>query len=631
MSEIILNSNQQEAVNWGEGPLMVLAGPGSGKTTVLTQRIIRILNESVGERFRILALTFTKNAAKNMREKIDSAVSRGRERVYLTHFHSFCVDVIRQHGELEGIDTTFSILTIDEDRQELLLEIINEAIEKGLDFKKEDVKYFSVINSALERCIIQEEEPIPNSDNEKAAYLFYHYVKKMKTTARIDYAGLLYFTWLLLGKKQVFKHYSIVYKYICVDEYQDTNLVQYKLLTRLLKEDNPNIFVVADDDQIIYQWNGASPERLNEIITIYNMQILQLPENYRCPAEVVNIANKMIARNTFRYPSKISGVSLSDEDNINSVQLLSFNSFDEEIEWIANDIGSKNRTNKDTKIMARTRKLLEDTKSRLGELGINSVIHQRKIEFETPSMRFLHSLLRLFSSRADRIRLQRLLAAFYQIEGINIDYHSVIGQTSFTNGDLLKAFIRAVSDHNRIEDKTKKFIYTIDNDSYYINYNSFAELIFDWLDSFENDDSKPEEEYDNYLSEKKIFNLLKEEIEQETTDKLSLSAFLQELDSRDKADPVPEDAFELITIHAAKGLEFENVYLIGMADDLLPSYNSIKKGANPENLEEERRSCYVAITRTLKTLTMTYSSNYYGWPKKPSRFLFEMGLLGDDE
>jgi DNA helicase-2/ATP-dependent DNA helicase PcrA len=631
MSEITLNPNQQEAVNWGEGPLMVLAGPGSGKTTVLTQRIIRILNESIGERFRILALTFTNNAAKNMREKIDTAVSKSRERVYLTNFHSFCIDVIRQHGELEGIGTTFSILTIDEDRQELLLEIINEAIDKGLDFKKEDIKYFSVINSALEMCIIQEEEPIPNSDAEKAAYLFFHYVKKMKTTARIDYAGLLYFTWLLLGKKQVFKHYSIVYKYICVDEYQDTNLVQYKLITRLLSEENPNIFVVADDDQIIYQWNGASPERLKEIITKYKMKVLQLPENYRCPTEVVNIANKMIENNKFRYPSKASGVSLSDEKNTDSVRHYSFNSFDEEIEWIVQDIMSKNRTNKDTKIMARTRKLLEDTKSKLSELGINSVIHQRKIEFETPSMRFMHALLRLFSSRADKIRLQRLLAAFYQIEGINIDYHSVIGQTSFTDGDLLKAFIKTVSEQDRIEDKTKKFICTIDKDSFYIEYNFLTELIFSWLDSFENDNSKPEEEYNNYLSEKKIFNLLKEEIEQETTDKLSLSTFLQELDSRDKADPVPDDAFELITIHAAKGLEFENVYLIGMADDLLPSYNSIKKGAKPENLEEERRSCYVAITRTLKTLTMTYSSNYYGWPKKPSRFLFEMGLLEYDE
>jgi DNA helicase-2/ATP-dependent DNA helicase PcrA len=631
MSVLILNQNQQDAVNWKEGPLMVLAGPGSGKTTVLTQRIIRILNESVGERFRVLALTFTKNAAKNMREKIDATVSEGRERVYLTHFHSFCVDVIRQHGELEGIDTTFSILTIEEDRQELLLEIINEAMAKGLDFKKEDIRYLSVINSALERCIIQDEEPIPNSDTTKAAYLYYHYVKKMKETARIDYVGLLYFAWILLGKRQVFKHYSIVYKYICVDEYQDTNLVQYKLLTRLLSDENPNLFVVADDDQIIYQWNGASPERLNEIITKYKMQILQLPENYRCPAEVVNIANKMIAMNTFRYPSKISGVSLSKESNTDSIRIFSFESFNEEIEWIAKDIRVKTRTNKDTKIMGRTRRLLEDTQSNLAKMGINSVIYQRKIEFESSSMRFLHSLLRLYSSRADRIRLQRLLASFYQIEGINIDYHSVIGQSGYTNGDLLKAFIKTAYEHERITDKTKKFICKIENDSYYIEYTALVTLIVNWLDSFENDDSLSEASYSSYLLEKNIFQRIKDEIEQEATDKLSLSVFLQELDSRDKADPVPEDAFELITIHAAKGLEFENVYLTGMVDDLLPSYNSIKNGARPESLEEERRSCYVAITRTLKTLTMTYSNSYNGWPKRPSRFLYEMGLLDNEE
>jgi len=627
MSLLKLNSNQQEAVNWGEGPLMVLAGPGSGKTTVLTQRIIKILNESIGERFRILALTFTKNAAKNMREKIDAAVSKGRERAYLTNFHSFCVDVIRQHGELESIDTKFSILTTEEDRQELLLEIINEAKEKGLDFKKEDIRYLSVINSTLERCIIPEEEPIPNSDRTKVEYLYYHYVKKMRTTARIDYTGLLFFAYILLGKKQVYKHYSIVYKYICVDEYQDTNFVQYKLLTRLLKEENPNLFVVADDDQIIYQWNGASPERLSEIMVNYKMQVLQLPENYRCPTDVVNIANKMITKNTYRYPSKIPSVSLSGEIIHNSIQLFSFESFDEEMAWIAKDILSKDRTNKDTKIMGRTRKLLEDAQSNLSNVGITSVIYQRKIEFESYPMSFLHSLLRLFSSRADKIRLQRLLAAFYQIEGVNIDYHYVIGQSGFTNGDLLKAYIKTVCEIARITDKTKDFIHKIDNDSYYIEYNNLIELTFNWLDSFENSASIPEETYNNYSSEKNIFLQLKNEIEQEATDKLPLSIFLQELDSRDKIDPIPDGAFELITIHAAKGLEFENVYLIGMADDLLPSYNSIKNGARPENLEEERRSCYVAITRTLKTLTMTYSNKYNGWIKNPSRFLYEMELL----
>jgi len=627
MSTLTLNPNQQEAVNWDTGPLMVLAGPGSGKTTVLTQRIIRILNESIGERFRILALTFTKNAAKNMREKIDIFVSEGRERVYLTNFHSFCMDVIRQHGELEGINTTFSILTIEEDRQELLLEIINEAKDKGYNFRKEDIKYLSVINSALERCIIQEDEPIPNNENDKVKYLYYHYVNKMKTTARIDYTGLLYFTWILLGRKQVFKHYSIVYKYICVDEYQDTNLVQYRLLTRLVNEDNPNIFIVADDDQIIYQWNGASPERLNEIVSNYKMQILQLPENYRCPTAVVDIANKMIANNTARYPSKISGISISNDDNYDSIKLASFDSLEEEIDWIANDILSKGRTNKDTKIMGRTRKLLDDAQSNLKRNGINSVIYQRKIEFESSPMRFLHSLLRLFSSRADKIRLQRLIASFYQIEGINIDYHSVIGQSGFTNGDLLVAFINIVNEKNNIMNETKKFVSQINDESFYIKYTILIDMIINWLNLFENEDSLSEEAYSNYLIEKDIFSNLKEEIEHDVAEKPSLSVFLQELDSRDKTDPVPEDAFELITIHAAKGLEFENVYLIGMADDILPSYNSIKNGAKPESLEEERRSCYVAITRTSKTLTMTYSNRYNGWSKKPSRFLYEMELL----
>jgi DNA helicase-2/ATP-dependent DNA helicase PcrA len=193
MNEIRLNQNQQAAVDWNEGPLLVLAGPGSGKTTVLAQRIIRILRETPDERFKILVLTFTKNAAKNMRNRVDEVITENRDRVNLTNFHSFCVDVIRQHGALEGINTDFNILSIDEDRNELLIEIISDAINKGLDFKMEDVKYLSVINSALENCIVVEEEPKPDSDSKKLAYLFFHYIQKMKTTSRIDYAGLLYF------------------------------------------------------------------------------------------------------------------------------------------------------------------------------------------------------------------------------------------------------------------------------------------------------------------------------------------------------------------------------------------------------------------------------------------------------
>ncbi len=625
--ELHLNSSQEEAVNWNEGPLLVLAGPGSGKTTVLTQRIIRLIKQNPDERYRILALTFTQNAARHMRDKIDRIISEGRDRAYLTTFHSFCADIIRQHGELENIKSDFSIMTMDLDREELLLEVINESIQTGHNLKKEDIRYLPKINSFIEQCIILEEEPIPDSDINTAKYLYYHYLSKMRTTGRIDYSGILYFAWLLLGKKQIVKHYSVVYKYICVDEYQDTNIAQYNVLTRLLKSVEPNIFLVADDDQIVYQWNGASPERLNQIIAAYNIKIIQLPENYRCPAEVVNIANKMIGHNRNRYEAKKPGISLTRNGQIQAVTLMAFDLFSNEIEWIASDIKEKSRTPSNTKIMGRTRKLLEDAKELFGKNDVKTVIHQRKVEFESSPMRFLHSLLRLYISRGDKVQIQRLSSSFYQLEGINIDVHLVIGMASLTGGDLLKAWFKIANDRKEISVETQAYLSSIDFEKYLVDYNELVRQTFLWLDKLSGLGSQNPESFDNYLNEKEIWNILVEDIGTNVATDLTLGGFLQELDLRDKSEPIPNDAIELITIHGAKGLEFEHVYLIGLVNDILPAYNSIKNGARPESLEEERRSCYVAITRTQNTLTMTYSGKYGNWQKQPSMFLSEMELL----
>jgi DNA helicase-2/ATP-dependent DNA helicase PcrA len=280
--------------------------------------------------------------------------------------------------------------------------------------------------------------------------------------------------------------------------------------------------------------------------------------------------------------------------------------------------------------MGRTHKILKDTQNIFSDNGINAIIHQRKNEFESFPMRFLHSLLRLFSTRSDKVYLQRILASFYQIEGINIDYHIVIGQNSFTGGDLLKAWVKAVLEHDRISEKTKQFVSSILSDNFYLEYAALIDIALAWINSFEGSTDNVHEEFNNYLSEMEIFESLTTDIKSLNPEGLSLSAFLQELDLRDKAEPVPDNSFELITIHEAKGLEFKHVYLIGMVDDILPSYNSIKRDANPGTLEEERRSCYVAITRTQETLTMTYSTRYGNWNKLPSRFLKEMGLLSNE-
>ncbi|PJZ66067.1 hypothetical protein CH371_11175 [Leptospira wolffii] len=627
-SPMLLNQSQLEAVSWNEGPLLVLAGPGSGKTTVLTHRIIRLIKESPEQRFRILALTFTQNAANNMRLKIDNEIVEERNRANLTTFHSFCADVIRQHGALADIQTDFSIMTTDLDREELLLEVIQDLTKAGFNYKREDVRYLPKINSLMEQCLVLDKPPTPNSELNQVRFLFYHYLSRMKSTGRIDYSGILYFAWVLLGLKQVSKHYSVVYKYICIDEYQDTNLAQFNILTRLVKQENPNLFIVADDDQIVYQWNGASPERLHQIIDTYKLPVLQLPENYRCPPAVVEIANKMIGHNRNRYGAKKPGISLSSSKNDKSILLKKFSTFDDEIKWISEDLIKQKRSPGNTKIMGRTRKILEDAQKILEQNGTLAALRQRKAEFESPPLRFLHSLSRLLISRADKVQIQRLSSSFYQLEGVNIDVHEVIGTGSLTNGDLLKAWIKIVLEKNNVSADTKNFFSSIKFDKELLYYSDFFQKTFTWLDQIQNTDvHQSQNVFDDYKSEKEIWDFLFKDIHSSTNTDITLSVYLQELDLRDKAEPIPFGAFELITIHGAKGLEFEHVYLIAMVDDIIPSYNSIKVGVRPEALEEERRACYVAITRTQKTLTMSFANRYGSWQKSPSRFLREMGIL----
>ncbi|MBN2435890.1 MAG: ATP-dependent helicase [Spirochaetes bacterium] len=622
-----LNESQQEAYSWDDGSLLVLAGPGSGKTTVLTERIVRLLVESPDERFRILALTFTQNAARNMQKRVNEAVEINSARTYISTFHSFCAEVIRQHGDTLDIKTDFSILNQDVDREELLLEVIDDLKNAGYEYEKEDIYYLPTINSVLEQDYVIEIEPIPDTDENKVKLLYYRYIEKMKHSGRIDYPGLIYFAIRLLEKKHIAKHYNIVYKYVCIDEYQDTNLAQFRLLSQLVEKDNPNLFVVADDDQILYQWRGASPERLQDLIDHFNMTIVQLPENYRCPVEVVNIANKMISNNRSRYGEKQPGISKVSEKTEDCIRVERFESIEYEIQWIADDIKSNKRTPTETKIMGRTRKLLITAQKLFEQNGISAVIHQRKAEFRTAPLKFLHSLLKLLANRGDKVKLQHLSSSFYQLEGINIDVHETIGHAPFTGGDLLKAWFELSRQRKGLSENTSKYFSLIDFDKAMVDYYQLIENTFTWIESFDQVDHQNPEIFNEYSEEKEIWYLLQKEIIDSGGESQTLSRFLQELDLYDKSEPLPPDAFELITIHGAKGLEFEHVYLIGMVNDMLPAYRSIKNGARPELLEEERRSCFVAITRTQKTLTMTYSDRYNNWSKEPSMFLYEMDLL----
>ena len=304
-----LNENQRRAVEWGKKPLLVLAGPGSGKTFVLTMRVARLIRESPNARFRVLGLTFTRTAANMMRERVEHLLGPEARRARLTTFHSFCVEVLRQHGSHLGLRPDFEILTQDADR----LQVLGEAIRKA------DAPNMPSVSDRSVAVMIDHllrtghdgghDTPLPFSGFERdwIRPIYTGYVDTLLRNNRLEFETLLVCCLRLFRKHpRIAKHYRIVYPYICVDEYQDTNRAQDLLVRALCPEDCAHFFVVADDDQIMHQWNGASPERLRKLQRDYKMSVIRFPESYRCPPAVVKLANSLIRFNLEQSPDKMA-------------------------------------------------------------------------------------------------------------------------------------------------------------------------------------------------------------------------------------------------------------------------------------------------------------------------------------
>src|SRR5712691_1793185 len=289
-----LNPNQLQAVLWQDGSLLVLAGPGSGKTRVLTMRVARILKEYQGKRFKVLGLTFTSKAAAEMRERVEAYVSEQRDRAVLTTFHSFATEILRQHGSQVGLRPDYTILTQDADRIAVLAEAVDAVRTTGANIEADAAGLLAIIDYQFAQGYTSEQQTaFPRLPWFGA--LFAEYVERLLSTNRSDFATLLWLCHKLLAERPVIaRQLRAIYSYICVDEFQDTNLAQYLLLRELVGPPPANLFVVGDDDQILYQWNGASPERLARLRDDYEMSVVQLPENYRCPRDVIALANSLI-------------------------------------------------------------------------------------------------------------------------------------------------------------------------------------------------------------------------------------------------------------------------------------------------------------------------------------------------
>ena len=622
-----LNDNQRQAVSWSDGPLLVLAGPGSGKTRVLAVRVARILEES--DDASVLALTFTNKAAVEMRERVEQLLGHRADRAHLCTFHAFAADVLRQHGSHVGLRPDFMLLTQDEDRLAVLDEVVDGLPDDGAPPPPTDRRNLLRLVDRLfaesydggenARMLVRTPAWLPR--------LYAEYCKALVAGNRLDFGSLLHFARRLLQEKPgVARVVRIGWTHVCVDEFQDTNRAQYDLLRLIAPGRLHPLFVVGDDDQIIYQWNGASPERLAALRHDYDLDTVQLPQCYRCPPPIVAIANRLIAHNEQRTPNKrpMTATTSVGHDGQGRVRHRVFESPEDEAAFLPRDIRKRRLDGADCVVLGRATKLLASAAEALSAAGIPACLMRRKNDFESPPVRVLVEALRLANARHDRDILRRLCVAWRGLSGNELAPEAVAAAAALAGGDFLRAWADAAA--VGLSGRARQVLDRLRTDL--VDALAFPSIVNWFLESGWRSWSDTEDGRDGVelAGELDVWRNLHHDVVHEYGGAVTLNAYLQQMDLASKA-PVPQPgAVRCMTVHGAKGLEFRHVYLIGMAQEVFPSFQALRKGDRSRELEEERRNCFVAVTRAERTLTLTRAERYYGYPKGPSQFLTEMGI-----
>ena len=620
------------AIEWNDGPVIVLAGPGSGKTAVLTERIKRILLNSQDQSFRVLALTFTNKAAAEMSERILDGNQENDHRLFIGTFHSFCSEVLRNHGTYVGINSNFEIYSSDDDINDIISDLQSKYNEENGDTIPDNINVGKAIKYFEKHLCISDGDldvVMPKTAYAREYKWFYHkYIEYMLANNVLDFDMLILMTFRLFKENPgIAKIYARTYKYINIDEFQDTNYGQYMLIKCMCGTKNNNLFIVADDDQVIYGWNGASHKRITEFREDYNAELIQLNQNFRCPKEVILAANKLIAHNSSRTVSKKPLESMKVLPEENHVFMNSFDDYTEEMSFVAGLTKKIHEENPDDSIcvIARNNRLLETAFEEAEKVGVECEKSKRKTDFETPYVLLLYLLLKLANHRNDIKVLKQIIAIFEQALLISINLEEVLTNAELSNQDYMSALSEEIKGKLGDDNFEKSFELELSEGK---NFISFIQKAFDWsenrIDQIE-DESHKEQAKQEFLIEKKIWTDFERHLSYNyDLDEITVATYMQEFAMISKESEPAKDAVQFLTIHASKGKEFDHVILIGMVNDELPSFQSMKKGIDSVEMEEERRNCFVAITRTQKKLYLTYSAKYYGWRKNPSLFLNEM-------
>lgn len=608
-----LNEPQREAVLHTDGPLLILAGAGSGKTRVLTHRIAYLIDERGVNPWNILAITFTNKAAEEMRQRVDSLVSFGAESIWVSTFHSACVRILRRFIDRLGYDNRFTIYDTD-DQKTLMKEVCRKVDIDTKVYKERNL--LAAVSSAKNEMILPDEFEL-NAGGDfgqlKIAKVYREYEAQLKANNALDFDDLLVKTVQLLETQpDVLEYYQERFRYIMVDEYQDTNTVQFRLV-RLLAGKYRNLCVVGDDDQSIYKFRGANIRNILDFEHEFpDAHVVRLEQNYRSTGNILNAANGVIRNNRNRKEKTL----WTDNGEGEKIQLRQFDTAFDEAEYIAEDIKKEvqeGASYNDSAVLYRT-----NAQSRLFEEKFIAMNIPYKIVgginfYARREIKDLLAYLKTVDNGQDDLAVRRIINV--PKRGIGLTTINRIQESADERGigfyeallapELIPGVGRSVS-------KLDSFAALIEYFKGQTEKESITDLLREiiektgYVESLEAEDKVEAESRIENIDELVNKAAAYEEDCQDRGEEASLSGFLEEVALVADIDSLDEDQdyVVLMTLHSAKGLEFPHVYLAGMEDGLFPSYMTITSDDN-EDLEEERRLCYVGITRAEEKLTLT--------------------------
>ena len=607
-----LNNEQREAVFCTEGPLLMLAGAGSGKTRSLTHRIAYLIEEKGVAPWNILAITFTNKAAQEMRERVDALVGYGSEDIWISTFHATCSRILRRHIDLLGYDRNFTIYDAS-DQKSLMKEVLKEIKIDTKQFPERSV--MSEISSAKNEYKSPRDyrnEYGSNFRNQRIADIYEHYQKRLKENNALDFDDLLVkMVDLFQTNPDVLEHYQDRFQYIMVDEYQDTNTVQF-LLVSLLAKKYRNLCVVGDDDQSIYKFRGANIYNILNFEKVFpDAQVIRLEQNYRSTQNILNAANGVIANNKGRKEKKLWTENQKGE-------LVHFKQYDTEYDEAdgvvsrINFLAMRGVQYKDMAILYRTNAQSRIFEEKLKQKNIPYAIVRGISFYDRKEIKDLMSYLKVVDSGMDDLSVKRIInvpkRGIGQTTINRLQEFAILNQMSFLdavfNADEIPEVARALA-------KLHKFADMIEEFREYASEHEISELLEHILDVTQYRAELEAEGTDESISRLEDIEELFNDIAyyEEEEENPNLRDFLAEKDMytlNAGIDNLEDENNKvlLMTLHNAKGLEFNNVFLGGMEEGVFPGFGAMMSGDESE-IEEERRLCYVGITRAKERLFLS--------------------------